>query len=78
MGNDKSDTNADEGVKSTYGAGFVKLASWTATRHGDYRKFIIRVQRYVTAVMCAEKEERMKGKKIDKALLGYDPDKWVL
>ena len=25
--------------------------------------------------MCAEKEERMKGKKIDKALLGYDPDK---
>ena len=76
-GNDTVDKLADEGVKAIQGSGFAKLADWCTRRHGQYRNFMIRIQRYIAAVMIAEKHEREKGNKVDKAILGYDPQKWV-
>ena len=38
---------------------------------------MIRAQRFIAAVISAEKEERVKAKKVDKITLGYDPEKWI-
>ena len=36
-----------------------------------------RIQKVMAAVTIAEKEERSKDKKVQKALLGYDPEVWM-
>ena len=76
-GNDQSDARADDGVRDIAGIGLVKLADWTAKRYIKYRKFMIRIQRFIATVLSAEKEERAKGKQVDKMTRGYDPDKWI-
>lgn len=76
-GNDKSDKLADEGVENIQGRGLVKLASWIANRHYKYGAFIRRVQKFIADVLIAEKEKRAKDKQVSKAVLGYDPDKWI-
>ena len=40
-GNDRSDTLADEGVRSIAGVGLVKLADWIVKRLQRYHKFMI-------------------------------------
>ena len=35
-----------------------------------------RIQEMIATITIAEKEERSKGKKVNKILLGYDPDVW--
>ena len=74
-GNDRSDTNADKGVEMVAGEGLVTLAKWAAQRYEGYLKFMAKVHTMIAAVTMAEKEERGKDKKKDKAMLGYDPEK---
>ena len=76
-GNDKSDELADDGVESTQGRGFVKLASWIADKHDKYGSFIKTVQKLIAGVLIAEKERRAKDKQVSKVVLGYDPDNWA-
>ena len=76
-GNDRSDTNADKGVEIVAGEGLVTLAKWAAQRYEGYLKFMARVHKMIAAVTMAEKEERGKEKKKEKAILGYDPEKWT-
>ena len=76
-GNDKADKNADEGVEMVHGGGFVKLGQWLAERHSRYVSFMRRVQKMIVAVTIAEKYARKKAHECNKALLGYDPTKWL-
>ena len=76
-GNDKSDKLADDGVEHIQGRGLVKLASWISDRHDMYGAFMKRVHKMITGVLIAEKERRTKDKQVSKAVMGYDPDKWI-
>ena len=76
-GNDRSDENADKGVQSIGGDGLVRLASWAVGRHAEYKRFIARIQKFIAAITIVEKEEREKTAKVEKAVLGYDPNKWI-
>ena len=76
-GNDASDTLADIGVEAVAGKGLVKLGKWFEKRHAGYRKLMVRVQRMIAGVTIAEKEERKKYHTVQKALLGYDPEKFL-
>ena len=76
-GNDKSDKLADKGVEEIAGRGLVKLGKWCEARQKDYRKLLVRVQTMIVGVTLAEKEERANDRTIQKALLRYDPEKWV-
>ena len=76
-GNDKSDENADKGVQSIGGVGLVKLAKWAAGRHARYRHLMARIHKFIAAIAIAEQEERESAAKIEKAVLGYDPDKAI-
>ena len=55
----------------------MKLTDWIAKRHDRYAKFMIRIQRFIAAILGAEKEERKKDKQVNKALIGHDPEKWL-
>ena len=76
-GNDRSDKNADAGVRKVGGAGLVRLGKWLADRHQKYMTFMARVQKVMAAVTIAEKQERTKRKASQKQTLGYDPDVWM-
>ena len=76
-GNDTSDKLADRGVEAIAGIGLVKLGKWCEQKQTYYRKLILRVQGMIVGVTLAEKEKRKNDHKIKKALLGYDPEKWV-
>ena len=76
-GNDKADKNADEGAEMVYGGGLVKLGQWLAERHSRYVCFMRRVQKMIVAVTSAEKDARKKAHECNKAVLGYDPTKWL-
>ena len=76
-GNDRSDTNADKGVEMVAGEGLVTLAKWAAQKYEGNLKFMARVHKMIAAVTMAEKGEREKEKKKEKAILGYDPEKWT-
>ena len=60
IGNDKADKNADKGVEAIQGPGLVELAKWTAKRHKANRCFIMRVQRFIVAIITVEKDEKGK------------------
>ena len=66
-----------KGVQSIAGGGLVKLAKWTATRHRKYRAFLARTHKIIAGMTIIEKEARDKAAKVEKALIGYDPDKWI-
>ena len=55
----------------------MKLANWTARRHNSYKQLMARIHRFIVAITIAEKEEREKAAKIEKATLGYDPSKAI-
>ena len=76
-GNDRSDTNADQGVAMVAGRGFVVLGKWLGKRHNDYCKLMAKIHKMIARVTLAEKEERAKDKQVQKALLGYDPEVWM-
>ncbi len=61
IGNDKSDENADLGVRSIHGVGLVKLAKWLAQRHDRYGKLMRRIRKFIAGMMLVEKK---KGEKI--------------
>ena len=77
-GNHNSDVNADKGVEVIHSPGLVKLAHWAANRHQAYKRLMMRVQKIIIGMTIHEKELRAKQHSIDKAVLGYDPEKWVL
>ena len=77
VGNDRSDKNADKGVTCINGPGFVTLAKWLAKRHRAYGQFIRRIHRFIIGMTRAVKDERTKRSKVDQAVLGYNPEKWV-
>ena len=77
LGNDKSDSNADDGVRKIGGVGLVRLGEWLAKRHQTYIKFMAKIQKVIAAVTIAEKEERSKRKATQKQTLGYDPRSMV-
>ena len=66
-----------EGVQSIGGAGLVRLANWTTRRHDSYKKFMARIHKFIVAITSAEKEERENAAVIEKATLGYDPNKAI-
>ena len=66
-----------KGVQSIAGEGLVKLAKWTATKHRNYRAFLARIHKFIAGMTIIEKEAREKAAKVEKALIGYDPDKWI-
>ena len=76
-GNGTSDKLANRGVEATAGIGLVKLGKMCEQRQNDYRKLIVRIQKMIVGVALTEKEERINDHTILKALLGYDPQKWV-
>ena len=76
-GNDKSDKNADQGVQTIGGTGLVKLAKWTAERHARYKSFMARIHKFIAAITIVEKDERENTARIQKTVLGYDPDKAI-
>ena len=76
-GNDRSDTNADEGVEKIGGEGLVRLGAWIAERHDRYIALMRRIQRFIAAVTKEEKEERERRDIATKATIGYDPKKWI-
>ena len=39
-GNDKADTNADDGVEKVHGGSLVLLGLWLANRHSRYVRFM--------------------------------------
>ena len=45
----------------------MKLADWLAKKHDRYAKLMIRTQRFIAAILGAEKEERKKDKQVNKA-----------
>ena len=55
----------------------MKLGKWCEARQKDYIKLLVRVQQMIVGVTLAEKEGRANDRTIQKALLGYDPEKWV-
>ena len=77
VGNDKSDDLAFQGVEDIHGIGLLKLANWTAKRQQKYGRFMAKVRKFIVGMTLLEKAERDKDKKVNKALLGYDPDVWV-
>ena len=66
-----------KGVQSIAGDGLVKLAKWKATKHSQYRTFLARMHKFIAGMTIIEKEAREKAAKVEKALIGYDPDKWI-
>ena len=68
---------ADRGVEAIAGIGLVKLGKWWGARQKDYRSFIVRIQKMIVGVTRADEEERKNDHTLQKALLGYDPGKWV-
>ena len=66
-----------KGVQSSGGDGLVKLANWAARRHMGYKKFIAMIHNFIVAITVAEKEERENAAKVEKAVLGYDPQKMI-
>ena len=76
-GNDKSDKLADKGVEEFAGKGLVKLGKWCEARQKQYRFVFVRVHKIIVGDTLAEKEERVESRVMQKALLGYDPQKWV-
>ena len=56
------------------GEGLPTLGKWLAEKHRNYISFMKRVHKMIAAVTMAEKEERMKEKVVNKAVLGYDPE----
>ena len=62
-------------MEAIAGIGLVKLGKWCEKRHDSYSKLMCRVQKMIAGVVMAEKEERKKDHDVQKALLGYDPEK---
>ena len=60
--NDRSDENADRGVKMVGGKGLTTLGAWVAKRHDRYKKFMKRVQKMIAVITLAEKNERAEDK----------------
>ena len=48
-----------------------------AKRHERYGSLMRRIQKIIAGIHTVEKEERAKEKQVNKALLGYDPEKWL-
>ena len=77
QGNNRSDTNADLGVGMVAGLGLVTLGKWLAARHDKYKRLMKRIHKMIAVITIAEKDERAKAKVVSKAVLGYDPEKWM-
>ena len=68
---------ADGGVAAIAGVGLAKLGKWCEASLQAYRTLIVRVQKMIVGVTLVEKEERKNDRTLQKALLGYDPEKWI-
>ena len=66
-----------KGVQPIGEVGLVKLANWAARRHASYKKLMAKFHKFIVAIAIAEKEERENAAKIEKAVLGYDPNKSI-
>ena len=59
-GNDRSDENADEGVRNIAGVGLVRLGQWVADRRERYIALMRRIQQFIERLLL---QKRKKGKR---------------
>lgn len=77
-GNDKNDKLANKGVDEVAGVGLVKPGKWCEARWKQWKQLLNRVHRMIVGVTLAEtKAERAKQQVIQRAMFGYDPEKWT-
>ena len=77
IGNDKSDANVGEGVEKIKAKGLIVLGKWIVESHDRCKKLMGRIQKMIAVINFAEKTEREKDEKIQKAILGHGPKVWL-